>query len=169
MLNYEDGRYQVTRPGEECAGPLALVPRQGDHLVCRASPRHSECGCRSGVKDPGWVSRVAAAPRGLQEDNPGAGAVSSGFVRDQAQQPTPSLYQLATRPLLNSSRRLLQQLDRLAGVCIPTLLPDWEVFAQVGGGGVHSATSGPCVANTGVVPPASGITERPPGPPTTVS
>ena len=32
------------------------------------------------------------------------------------------------------------------------------------GGGVNSATSGPCVANTGVVPPASGTTDRPPGP-----
>jgi len=125
---------------------MTVVSGPGDNHLCRISTRSSQYSSRNGGNLASYVSKVNAI----------AGSISGRSICHQTQQLAATVHQLEPRSLCNSRGCSPHTVGGLTSLCLPFLLPDWEVCTQGQGGRSHNSLGGSCAVNSGVVSTAPG-------------
>ena len=100
-----------------------------------------ECGCRSGITKERGQLRMEVKPRGFSTDNADSGPLSGGSVCIQNICTTSNVYELETRPRIDSDRCSESILDKHKGVCLSPFLIDRQVSLQSSEGEIQGTDS----------------------------
>ena len=148
----QDGRHTFKHPIEHGVQPLAMVPSEGHHTVCRAPPRNPQhnSGCR--IPNLSFLSRMAVASFSVQEDQHPTRPLPGGPLCYQAKSSASMLHQLASRPFLHEHRCLSREMDWLPGVCFPSFCSGGKVPPESEERGKLTIDSSPSMAITSSVP-----------------
>ena len=148
----QDGRHTFKHPIEHGVQPLAMVPSEGHHTVCRAPPRNPQhnSGCR--IPNLSFLSRMAVASFSVQEDQHPTRSLPGGPLCYQAKSSASMLHQLASRPFLHEHRCLSREMDWLPGVCFPSICSGGKVPPESEERGKLTIDSSPSMAITSLVP-----------------
>ena len=101
--------------------PVAMVSRQEYLTPCHPPSWYSEHHSRRGIPCDERQDRLDVLPSSVHPNQSPYQTTLSGPVCISSDPPTPGLCELETRPRSNGNRCLLPRLDKVPGVCKPTM------------------------------------------------
>ena len=137
---------------------LGVVPGQEHHTGCRASPRTSQYSSGYRIKISEGPLRLDVEPNGVSEDHDPVGPVRARPACLQVNQTTSPFLQLEAQLRSGDHRHLSARLDKAAGICQSTLVPDTPLSIEDQGGDGKDSHSCHSVEDTDMVSSAVGTT-----------
>ena len=135
-----------------CCSNLGMEHTEEHSDFSRAPTKQTEQNGRPGVSIKGRQLRVDARSSSVLSDHRSSWSVSGRPICIKVISTAPEIHELETRPRHNCYRCIKPILKGDQGVCLPTILPDWEVPLQSQEGeSVRADSCGSCLANTTMV------------------
>ena len=146
--------------------PVDVVPGEEHSHPSTTLTRDPELLSRSGVEVHERSIRLETGSTIICENQPTVWPTGSGPVCVQANQPVPTLLQLATRSVCGGNGRVSSGLDNLEGLRQPSLEPNTSGPEEISGSTGRGGSCSPCLEGTAMVCPPPSDASRLATPPT---
>ena len=161
IIYQQNGGHPFNNPLRASNRNMELVHREADNDSCRAPPRGGEYSSRLAISAPDRFQRLEAAPASLSGDRGQAWTFLNRPICFKDQPSTTNLLQLETRPSSHGNRWFVDYLEEAPSLHVPTVLTHPSLLGKARDGEGSGSFDCPSVAQSGVVPSATRIPDRP--------
>ena len=132
----QNGQQSVNITVGSSSRSVAILHQQTDHNYCRIFAGGSELDGGQTVQMVQGQQQLATRCGAVSTATESNGTLGDRSLCGQVEQPIAEVHELETRSLRGSDRCLFSELEQIEGICVPSILSDWEV---------------PCESETGTV------------------
>ena len=146
------GRNEVIEALRHDKEPVGLVSSATFNHSCIPYPREAECGSRPTIKVNCGPSRLDAGSNDIPSDQFSLGSSTGGLVCIQDYQAASTFFQLETRPTSRGSGCIQADMDRVYGICEPSMGANWSLCTVHPSAGCNDSANHPIMARSAMVP-----------------
>ena len=126
----QDGGDALSSPDKNRARNMGILLQEEDTDISRIPSREHECPSRQIVTRNTRLERLATGSTDGQTSDETMGQMQNGFICQQVEHPATAVRELQARPRRDGGGRFPNKLERGSPLCLPTLLPDWQVLGK---------------------------------------
>jgi len=156
VLHKPNGRNTFPEPEQTGNPTVAMVPGEEPVIVSRISSGGGKLYSRPGVQNKSAICGVAPQAGSIPADNDSTGGMPSRPVCLTTECPMRSLRELEARPQRHGYGCPTNTMDQVDGICLPSILPNWQVSQEGQGGESFTDTGGSSMEITAVVSSSAG-------------
>ena len=164
VLHQPHGGDQVPTALTHGLPTVGVVPEKGGDTLSRVPPGVTQCDSRQGISDTPIICRMAIEQVSVPGSDEPLWPVECGSLHNEAELSTPSLHQLAARPIRSSNGCFQDPMDGHPGICLSSICPDRQVPTEDTPGGFDSGADSSSLALPIMVPMAPGDAGLPSSP-----